>query len=146
VEKNIAWTEGGIMLRKILVTLALGMGVLLLSESFPSVTQGALKEDHGKKLYMQYCASCHGVDGKGGGPAAAALKVLLNDLTTLQRREGKFNTPKVQNIISGEMGVLGHGSEDMPVWGRIFRRSKGTAGAGLEIYALSKYLESIQQN
>ncbi|HEX9000896.1 MAG TPA: cytochrome c [Blastocatellia bacterium] len=99
----------------------------------------------GRQLYLQYCASCHGADGKGGGPAAAALKVLLNDLTTLERREGRFNHPKVRNIISGEMHVLGHGAADMPVWGRIFRHSKGTAGAGLDLYALSKYLESIQK-
>lgn len=28
---------------------------------------------HGKAVYAQQCASCHGVDGKGDGPAAAAL-------------------------------------------------------------------------
>ena len=28
----------------------------------------------GRALFRQYCSSCHGVDGKGGGPSAAALK------------------------------------------------------------------------
>jgi mono/diheme cytochrome c family protein len=29
----------------------------------------------GKALFQQYCASCHGDDGKGAGPAAVAFKV-----------------------------------------------------------------------
>src|ERR1039457_4011137 len=28
----------------------------------------------GKNMFVNYCASCHGVDGKGNGPAAVALK------------------------------------------------------------------------
>ena len=123
-----------------LLTVCFGLSATTLATG-----QAKNSNARGRQLFLQHCASCHGVSGKGGGPAAASLKVLLSDLTTLQRREGKFNAPKVQNIITGEMDVLGHGSEDMPVWGRIFRRSKGTGGAGLDIYALSKYLESIQQ-
>lgn len=135
-------------IRKItFLMMSIALLATCLGVSASTLTTGQAKDPNarGRQLYLQYCASCHGTDGKGGGPAAASLKVLLSDLTTLQHREGKFNHPKVQNIISGEMDVLGHGSEDMPVWGRIFRRSKGAAGAGLDIYALSKYLESIQQ-
>ena len=29
---------------------------------------------HGKAIFMQQCVSCHGEEGKGNGPAAAALK------------------------------------------------------------------------
>jgi mono/diheme cytochrome c family protein len=130
-----------------LLVMIVALLAACLGLSATTLATGQAKDTNarGRQLYLQHCASCHGANGKGGGPAAASLKVLLSDLTTLQRREGKFNAPKVQNIISGEMDVLGHGSEDMPVWGRIFRRSKGPGGAGLDIYALSKYLESIQQ-
>src|ERR1700674_202975 len=39
----------------------------------------------GKNMFLNYCASCHGVDGKGNGPAAAALKPAPTDLTTLAK-------------------------------------------------------------
>src|SRR3974390_1178903 len=42
----------------------------------------------GKEMYTQYCASCHGMDGKGDGPAAAALKIQPTNLTTLAAKSG----------------------------------------------------------
>ena len=35
-----------------------------------------------------YCASCHGVDGKGRRPAAPALKMPTTNLTTLAAKNG----------------------------------------------------------
>jgi putative copper resistance protein D len=37
--------------------------------------------DHGAFLYRKHCAGCHGADGHGDGPAAAALAVQPPDLT-----------------------------------------------------------------
>ena len=42
----------------------------------------------GQEMYKNYCAVCHGVDGKGNGPAAEALKVPTPDLTTLTQKNG----------------------------------------------------------
>jgi mono/diheme cytochrome c family protein len=36
----------------------------------------------GRMLYQFRCAACHGADGRGDGPAAAALKPPPKDLTT----------------------------------------------------------------
>lgn len=94
---------------------------------------------------MTYCASCHGEDGKGQGPAAAALKTPLPDLTRIPKdKDGKFPALKMRNIIDGELVVSGHGTREMPVWGRYFKeRSDRTIAYG-NVYALLRYIESIQ--
>jgi mono/diheme cytochrome c family protein len=39
--------------------------------------------EQGKKLYRTHCASCHGEQGRGDGPAGAGLKPRPTDLTHL---------------------------------------------------------------
>ena len=46
----------------------------------------------GQEMYTNYCAVCHGTDGKGGGPAASALKEAPADLTALTGKTWA-NTP-----------------------------------------------------
>jgi mono/diheme cytochrome c family protein len=43
--------------------------------SMPSVPTGSLRGDaaRGAQLYATYCATCHGTEGKGDGPAAGPL-------------------------------------------------------------------------
>ncbi len=101
----------------------------------------------GQLLYAQYCRSCHGDDGKGDGPAASALKVPPGDLTQIAKKYHGFPTEKVMDWIDGEKYAVGHGSREMPVWGKRFRRSPGgEKGAQSEIALLTQYLESIQQH
>jgi mono/diheme cytochrome c family protein len=100
----------------------------------------------GQQLYSQYCRSCHGDTAAGDGPAATALKVRPADLTRIARNHKGFPTEKVMDWIDGEKYAIGHGSREMPVWGKRFRRSASAdAGSASEITALTKYLESIQQ-
>jgi mono/diheme cytochrome c family protein len=76
----------------------------------------------GKAMYEQYCAACHGAEGKGDGPAAFTLKTPPSDLTTLtERYMGKFPREYVENILRFGPGIAAHGSSDMPTWGSIFR-------------------------
>jgi mono/diheme cytochrome c family protein len=102
----------------------------------------------GKDMYMAYCASCHGKDGKGVGPAASALKSVPTDLTQLAARNGgRFPENHVSQTIRGDFGTPSHGSKDMPVWGPIFA-SMGTTSDGvmqLRIRNLTKYIASLQQ-
>jgi mono/diheme cytochrome c family protein len=101
----------------------------------------------GKEMYKQYCASCHGVDGKGDGPAAPALKVPTTNLTTLAMKSGgTFPAAHVAAVIQGDGMTSAHGSKDMPVWGPIFRTMGGHSQAQvqLRIRNLVTYLESIQ--
>jgi len=100
----------------------------------------------GRALYVQYCVSCHGPSGKGDGPAASALKVPPADLTNVSRKYNGFPAEKMMDYINGEKYAIGHGSREMPVWGKRFRQSKGGEAPALgEIYALTKYLESVQK-
>jgi mono/diheme cytochrome c family protein len=41
--------------------------------------------DSGKAMFDACCGACHGVDAKGHGPAAAAMKSAVTDLTISQR-------------------------------------------------------------
>jgi putative copper resistance protein D len=47
----------------------------------PSVAYNTLSIAHGRQLYSTYCAVCHGLEGYGDGPAAAALRPAPADLT-----------------------------------------------------------------
>ena len=114
----------------------------------PSVLQAAEESpvrNWGKQLFTKHCAPCHGADGRGGGPAAAALKTSPADLTQINRKhEGKFPFLQVVAFIDGERPVPAHGSREMPIWGEICRWQSGDLAARADIYALAQYIESIQ--
>lgn len=138
------------MVRKTMAVLCLSVGMLLAGYSLTS-TQNVLagenskKNDPGRKLFMQYCATCHGAEAKGDGPTAKSLKKAPADLTRIEKQDGKFPLLRVQRIIEGEDAMESHGSREMPVWGSILRRKSGPGFAKLDIYNLTKYIESIQQ-
>jgi mono/diheme cytochrome c family protein len=102
----------------------------------------------GPDLYHAHCAACHGPEGKGNGPAAAALKTKPADLTILAKNNGgKFPTQRVQKFISGDdPSLLSHGSREMPVWGPIFHQIEEDQDFGnVRLQNLIEYLETIQQ-
>ncbi len=99
------------------------------------------------QMYKAYCASCHGMDGKGNGPAAPAMKVPPPDLTQLSKKNGgQFPSARVSSVLAGTAELAAHGSADMPVWGPVFKKLGTGNGASeqLRIANLTKYLESIQ--
>jgi mono/diheme cytochrome c family protein len=100
----------------------------------------------GQEMFKTYCAPCHGLDGKGTGPAAAALKKNPANLTELSARNGgKFPELKVFATIKGDSEVAAHGNKDMPVWGSLFPSiSSGQGEVQLRISNLTDYVKSIQ--
>ncbi len=71
----------------------------------------------GKEKYNQICASCHGPQGKGDGPAAAALDPKPRDLSdpkyvSTLTDEHMFKTDKEGGAAVGRSAL-------MPAWGSI---------------------------
>jgi mono/diheme cytochrome c family protein len=102
----------------------------------------------GKQMFEAYCATCHGKEGKGDGPVAAALKVPPTDLTVLARQNnGKFPSLQVAKAITGEAGISAHGSKEMPVWGPVFMSMshQHESEVHLRVANLTAYIKSLQQ-
>jgi mono/diheme cytochrome c family protein len=73
-------------------------------------------------MFKDYCAACHGVDGKGNGPAVVFLKAPPPDLCTMaQRNKEKYPAEKVVYMLNFGSGSQAHGALDMPTWGPLFR-------------------------
>ena len=105
----------------------------------------------GKEPYIQYCASCHGEDGRGGGPVSGYLKVKVPDLTLLKKNnKGIYPLDNVMSAIDGRRTVRAHGDRKMPVWGEIFRK-EAEGGKYSELQTLLKakliaeYVATIQK-
>ena len=101
----------------------------------------------GREMFMSYCASCHGKDAKGDGPAASALKVAPADLTALAKQNGsKYPALKVAAVLNGQTDLAAHGNKEMPVWGNVFWRMSGGHAAEVQqrVANLNHYIESLQ--
>lgn len=102
----------------------------------------------GKEMYTAYCASCHGANAKGNGPASQALKTPPADLTMLSKMNGgTFPSGHVYEVINGRAGSPAHGSQEMPVWGPVFRQLSSGHQAELQqrITNVTNYIRSLQQ-
>ena len=100
----------------------------------------------GAELYKIHCAACHGPDGKGGGPAAGALKRIPPDLTTISRRSGgQFPTMRVTHIIDGQELTEAHGTREMPIWGDLLPQHRDEALLKLREHNLAEYIRSLQK-
>jgi mono/diheme cytochrome c family protein len=104
--------------------------------------------DAGAQLFRTYCAACHGVNGRGAGPAAEQLRKTPPDLTKYTARNGGvFPSERLRQIIDGR-GVAAHGDREMPVWGDAFQSTKGgltPEAARARIDAIVRHVEAIQE-
>ena len=99
----------------------------------------------GQAIYEDYCAVCHGRDGKGDGPAARALKTPPIDLTQVSHNHsGKFPDADIKKIVLGLDMMPSHGTEAMPVWGKVFTKIGDPNTVGQRVDALLVYLRQIQ--
>jgi mono/diheme cytochrome c family protein len=127
--------------------LVCAVGAMAQATEIKKVPAQPTSSASGKEMFASYCAVCHGTDGKGGGPAASALKVPPADLTVLSRKNGgKFPAAHVASVLGGEADLASHGNKEMPVWGPIFRNiSRGNAAEVQQRIAnLTEYIQSLQ--
>jgi mono/diheme cytochrome c family protein len=104
----------------------------------------------GAELFATYCASCHGVEARGDGPAAIALKTPPTDLTAIAaQRGGVFPDSAIARTIDGRFDLPAHGSREMPIWGvrladEIPCFATGEEVARGRVASLIEYLKSRQ--
>ncbi len=106
--------------------------------------------NNGKQMYVNYCAPCHGVDGKGDGPAAAALKKQPTDLAVLSRNNGgRFPSTHIASVLQFGTSNPSHGSAEMPMWGPVLGSANSAPSEpnvrALRISNLSRYLQTLQE-
>lgn len=102
----------------------------------------------GKITYARYCVACHGPNGKGDGTLAGDLRVQVPDLTGMAKRAGgEYPFERVVRVVTSGEIVRGHGSADMPAWGDVFKKTRGTGedSSDAAVRNLSHYLGSIQE-
>jgi mono/diheme cytochrome c family protein len=135
-------------LRPLLIVLVASLAVCAASQATKVNPASHLTTAiSGKALYGQYCAVCHGVDGKGSGPAATAMVKHPTDLTQLKREnKGEFPEERFIKMMNGELSLLSHGSAAMPIWGDDFRNTTNNANTVQDrIHALLNYVEELQE-
>jgi len=127
-----------------------GLALSVWAQQAPAIKKMPIKSvspASGVQMFNNYCATCHGTDGRGDGPAAAALKTAPADLTQLAKQNnGKFPAMKVAAAIRGEGAPTAHGTKEMPVWGPLFRSISSGHESEVEqrVSNLTKYIEGLQ--
>lgn len=105
----------------------------------------------GEDLYRRFCASCHGVQGRGDGPVAASLRVEVPDLTqTARRLHGAEGRDRLIRIIDGRYIIGAHGTRLMPVWGEDLARleignPEAERSSQVIIGRLADYVSNLQR-
>lgn len=100
----------------------------LIGMSLPAAAANPSSAYEGRRLYVSYCQLCHGVEGKGDGPLAKAMKISPANLNTTVRSRSDTILTK---IITGEgrQTITGRDrhnllSEAMPEWKDVFTKSQ----------------------
>ncbi|HXJ04162.1 MAG TPA: cytochrome c [Candidatus Acidoferrum sp.] len=135
---------------KFLVGLLFLLACVAAAQDRPAAKKAStdpLDATSGRQTYQQYCASCHGENAKGGGPAAEALKTPPPDLTKLAKGNGgKFPYEYVSGVVRFGKPISAHGSSDMPIWGPIFSMvDYHEMAIRKRIKNLCDYLASLQE-
>ncbi len=123
--------------------------ILLAALMLINIASAASADDvaQGRAIYLQHCASCHGLAADGNGPMARVLTTPPANLRQLSERYGNpLPVDQIARYIDGRADVKAHGPRDMPVWGkRFYSEGQGSESQVKDLIAkLVAYLQSIQ--
>lgn len=102
----------------------------------------------GEAEFLQYCALCHGADGRGLGPLTDddTMKKSVADLTLIAKRNGGvFPFSKVADTIRDGRSVPGHTPSRMMAWGKILSADSDPVRAKAIILEVTRYVEGLQE-
>ena len=105
-----------------------------------------MQAEQGKAHFENYCARCHGPDGKG--LTIDSLATQPADLTKIieSSRSSEFPIRYVVNKIDGGTVAKAHGNRAMPIWGEVFaEEGLDDAQVRERLSEIVAYLISIQQ-
>ena len=134
-------------MKKQLIVEGLVLGLIFMGQSIAY----AADANQGKEMYLQYCSSCHGQDGRGDGSVSAFLKVKVPDLTVLKKKnKGIYPLDAVILAIDGRRKLRSHGDPKMPVWGESFSREakdpkSAEVAVGAREKAIAEYVATLQR-
>jgi len=107
----------------------------------------------GPALYQAYCASCHGKDGKGFGPASRFTHVRPTDLTAISAEHPRASDCTLHVLTTlyeahrSQTDNASDGKElDMPRWSTVISSISQDPGAGhMRMVNIANYVASLQQ-
>jgi mono/diheme cytochrome c family protein len=140
--------KAGLVLVLMLAAASLSAPSASQTQTVPTVKREAapiVRPDSGADMFKAYCASCHGPNGKGDGPAAPAMRTPPTDLTRLAAAHGgAFPTKDVSDVLRVGSPLPAHGSADMPIWGAAFRAMDDEGIVTIRIANLIDHLKTLQ--
>jgi mono/diheme cytochrome c family protein len=131
------------------IVAAMSAAFALAQDSKLTISPKPTQVTDGKQMFESYCAACHGLDGRGNGPTAGALKVAPANLAQLSKNnKGVYPETRIVAVLKFGTENPAHGSKAMPVWGPTLRTMDGRQGGDekqlLRISNLVKYVATLQ--
>ena len=103
----------------------------------------------GRASYQQFCAACHGLNGKGGGPVASLLLEAPADVTQIsRRRNGAFPQADLEALLlaRSRASLPQAMPRHMILFGPIFlSMDSDPAFARAQVAELLTFIESMQE-
>lgn len=138
---------GSGLVGRALAAIAVAAGVAVAAAGAVVATSASASDGDGealpgRALYEQYCVTCHGVEGKGDGPAGLAALPMPRDFTVGQFKfdadgDGRTGTDRDLFLVIRDGGAAVGGNPLMASWGHL---------GGERIRELVAYVRSLEQS